>query len=477
MNSQMNACKATVAITGASGDIGIGLSKYFYQKGHRIKLLIRSPESKSKFIKHSKLHLPEECYMIGDLYDRDLNLEVIKKSDIIYHLAGSVGLDRNSERYSEYLKTNGLAAIGLVKWAEKVNPKIRFVFASTQRIYNIEGKQEVKVWVDTVLTMLDRNQGYDTLFFQEPQYEKKLEDFSNEILQNVPIPEGVHPYELFKFLVECYLKRSRLKSFITLRISSVYGPGTYSGKMIQKLIEIRLKGEIKEESKAIEKYCIRNFIYIEDALKIMYQAGMLSFDGITADVVNDSMFSPDTIWDVIVKHTPMDNGKVVFIGDNFGRLDLEGNQKETISELFLQMVNGIQKFTNDDVPLDLIKKELDNKNNPYTKTILRLLDTEYNVKNPNQIFEMDEQRLKDVWVDILNRLIFMNDPDDIPNNYFFSKEPEIEAVMEIIKKENVHLYKYILLRHFFFGSNHKSVFTNIETGLYHQIEDLRTQLI
>ncbi len=143
-------------------------------------------------------------------------------------------MDRDPERYSEYLKTNGLAAISLVKWAEKVNPKIRFVFASTQRIYNIEGKQEVKVWVDIVLTMLDRNQGYDTLFFQEPQYEKKLEDFSSEILQNVPIPEGVHPYELFKFL----------------------------------------------------------------------------------------------IWDVIVQHTPMDNGKVVFIGDNFGRLDLEGNQRK-----------------------------------------------------------------------------------------------------------------------------------------------------
>ncbi len=111
------------------------------------------------------------------------------------------------------------------------------------------------------------------------------------------------------------------------------------------------------------------------------------------------------------------------------------------------MVNGIQKFTKDDIHLDLIKKELDNKNNPYTKAILCLLDKEYNVKDPNQIFGMDEQQLKNIWADILNRLTFINASDDIPNHDFFS------------------------------GSNHKSVFTSIETGLYHQIEDLRAQLI
>ena len=70
-----------IAITGGSGFIGKELAKYYIQQGDRVRLLSRSPPSKSINAQH----------FLGDLTDQDIDLsDFVKDVDILYHCAGEI---------------------------------------------------------------------------------------------------------------------------------------------------------------------------------------------------------------------------------------------------------------------------------------------------------------------------------------------------------------------------------------------------
>jgi 3-dehydroquinate synthase len=298
----------SVGITGASGDLGAMLGRYVDSKGHFVNAVVRSDKSRQKYKDRALRDLPDDRFLLSDIFNREKMRDVIAQSTVFYHLAALVGLDKDTGSYPENFKVNGLAAIGLLKMAEELNPTLRFIFASTQRVYGIEQNSAVNRWIDGALEVINEN----SALFQEKDYSSAMDKLMALILVKHPFLEGVYPYELAKLLVERYMQRSALKNSVAVRISSIYGPGNLSGRKIQRMIESRLLGQTISEKREI-----RDYIYIQDAIEILYQLGVkkdVSGQRVV-DVASGSETAAEEIWDLIVKHTPEAKGRIAWKGD------------------------------------------------------------------------------------------------------------------------------------------------------------------
>jgi len=299
---------SSVAITGASGDLGAMLGRYVDSKGHFVRAMVRSDKGKQKYEDRALRGLPNDRFLLLDILDREKMKSIMAESSVFYHLAALVGLGKDSKSFAENFKVNGLAAVGLVKLAEENNPGVRFIFASTQRVCGIEQLPAVNRWIDGVLQMIEEN---DALF-HEKNYEVAIDRLMEIILQKQPFPEDVYPYELGKLLVERYLEKSRLKQFISVRISSLYGPGNLSGRKVQRMIEARLKGQTITEQRET-----RDYINTQDAVEIMYQLGVrekLPVEHVI-DLASGEEVSGEDIWKIIERHTPEADGKIEWKGE------------------------------------------------------------------------------------------------------------------------------------------------------------------
>lgn len=297
-----------ITVTGASGDLGAALVRYLDAKGNRVSAVVRSEKGKKKYQERALRILPDEGFLLSDLFDQGKMQEAVTQSEVFYHFAALVGLDKDRSSYFENFKVNGLAALGLLKMAEKLNPAMRFIFASTQRVYNIEEDLAAVEWVDAALQI---SKEYSHLF-EESDYSAAMDQLMELILQQHPFPENVYPYELAKLFVERYMERSPLKNYASVRISNVYGPGNLSGRKVQRMIETRLLGHSGKEKKED-----RNYIYIQDAVEIIYQLGVAKNlpEKKIIDIASDSKVAAEKVWELIVKHTPEAKGKMVFQGD------------------------------------------------------------------------------------------------------------------------------------------------------------------
>ena len=297
-----------IVVTGASGDLGAVLTRYIDAKGDSVDAIVRSEDGKQKYKDRAVRDLSDKQFVLSDLFDRRKMQAVVARSTVFYHLAALVGLDKDTDTYPENFKVNGLAAIGLIKMAEEINPNLRFIFASTQRVYGIEKDPRVNHWIEHALQVIDENTG----LFKEGDYSQSMDQLMSLILEESPFPEGVYPYELAKLLVERYLARNILKGAISVRISSLYGPGNLSGRKIQRMIEARLKGQTIEEKREI-----RDYLYGQDAIEILYRLGVLKHISKhhVVDLASGVETSAEEIWDYIVKHTPEAKGRVAWKGD------------------------------------------------------------------------------------------------------------------------------------------------------------------
>ncbi|MFH1799581.1 MAG: inositol monophosphatase family protein [Candidatus Omnitrophota bacterium] len=308
MRDETVSSPTSMVITGASGDLGAMLGRYAEAQRSPLKLIVRSPNSKKKYSDRTLREASGAEFYLSDLFDRVKMKKVIAQSPVFYHLAALVGLDKDAGTYPENFKVNGLAAIGLLKMAEEVNPDVRFIFASSERVISIEKNPAINRWIEGALQLIDENPE----LFQEPNYSTAMDKLTELILSKYPFPEGVYPYELSKLLVERYIQRGVLKKAVAVRITSIYGPGNLSGRKMQRMIEARLLGRT-----ITEKREIRDYIYIQDAIEVLYQLGVRKDlpEQRVVDLAPQAEVSAEKIWDMIVKHTPDAKGKIEWKGE------------------------------------------------------------------------------------------------------------------------------------------------------------------
>lgn len=116
----------TVLITGGTGLIGKALTKTLIEKGFEVIILTRNPEKKksdSLFLQYAK----------WDINNQYIDLEVIKKADYIFHLAGtSIAEKRWSEKRKKEIVDSRVKGSELVfKLLSENENKVKAIFCAS----------------------------------------------------------------------------------------------------------------------------------------------------------------------------------------------------------------------------------------------------------------------------------------------------------------------------------------------------------
>ena len=223
-----------ILLTGGAGFIGLNLCNALIKKKFKVIILDNfTRKNKDSYFKK----------MIKNKSIKFINLDIKKKiklknenPDLIFHLAGSLGVQNISSKPFLTAKNNILSNISLVEFALSLKKKPKVILFSTSEVYSPLIKKKI----------------YKSPFSAE-----------NDLL----IKKDVIPrdsYYLSKILNEKILQLSGL-NYIILRPHNIYGP-----RMGYRHVIPELFSRISKSQKKIKIYSpnhTRAFCYIDDAIK------------------------------------------------------------------------------------------------------------------------------------------------------------------------------------------------------------------
>lgn len=121
-----------ILITGGAGFIGSHLAEYLLEKGHEVYALDDLSTSSFDNIEHFKTH-PLFHFIFGSILNESLIAPLIQASDLIYHLAASVGVQLVMNQPLKTLETN-VAGTDIVLKTACVNRK-KVLITSSSEVY------------------------------------------------------------------------------------------------------------------------------------------------------------------------------------------------------------------------------------------------------------------------------------------------------------------------------------------------------
>ncbi len=202
----MNNVKKTITVTGATGFIGRNLIKSLLEDDHKVIAVIRDPSQASS--------LPSGCIpSLCSILDYEPVAEIVSRSDLVFHLAGIVGVGPAGSDPYKTIDTNVLGTVNIMDAAKYFKKPVVYTGVGNiddHSIYTVS-----KMTSERFLMMYNKEHGCD---------------------------------------------------FLPVRIFNVYGPGQSlkSGKLIINSIHKALVGEpISIFGKGDQ---VMDFIYIEDVI-------------------------------------------------------------------------------------------------------------------------------------------------------------------------------------------------------------------
>ena len=223
--------KDNILITGGLGLLGKSLVSLLSRKNYNVFVLDKSKNKiRNKLIKGKKIK-----FVYGNFQNKPLIEKIVKKNKIsvIFHTGAITQvLDGLKKPYETY-KNNIMGTINILHCIKKINPKIIFIFSSSDKAY---GEAKNKYYLET-----------DNL-------------------------SSVYPYDLSKscadLICQSYSKVYGLKIGI-VRCGNLYGPGDFNKNRIipetimsaldNKKLKIRSSGKL-----------VRDYLYITDAVDAYY---------------------------------------------------------------------------------------------------------------------------------------------------------------------------------------------------------------
>lgn len=241
-------CKKIVTILGPTGDLGSQLTNHLLKKNYTVNIFIRKG-SIDKIKRVTKLSKRLKVSVVDSLFDDKLLENIASNSDVIFNMTGLVSLSLTPEAYPSALLINGFFQDFFAKHLR--NNKCKYVYASTQRMQNIETRKDINKWVAEIV------RAFSNYPINENHAENIILEFLSQYLNKNVIPPSVNIYELSKAVGEHFLLNC--DNTTILRISSCYGPGCFARRTVGRLILTRLLG-----GTIFEKEELRDFVYIED---------------------------------------------------------------------------------------------------------------------------------------------------------------------------------------------------------------------
>ena len=135
-----------VLITGGAGFIGSHLCDSLIKSGNSVSILDNLSTGSAKNIQHLQGKI--KIYK-GDIRDKDLVENLTKNSDLVLHMAASLGVDNILENPIESISTNFYGSETVLNAAVKFDKRI--IIASTSEIYGKNSKQPLSENDDRVI--------------------------------------------------------------------------------------------------------------------------------------------------------------------------------------------------------------------------------------------------------------------------------------------------------------------------------------
>ena len=120
-------------ITGGAGFIGSHLAEELIKRGEEVTVIDNLSTGSIKNIAHLKRE-PGFSYYIDTIMNKRLMRSLIKKSDVIYHMAAAVGVQYIIDNPLESIKTNVEGTEIVLELANELGKK-KVILASTSEIY------------------------------------------------------------------------------------------------------------------------------------------------------------------------------------------------------------------------------------------------------------------------------------------------------------------------------------------------------
>lgn len=263
-----------ILILGGAGFIGSKLSDTLISRGYQVTVLdCFSEQVHGKDYTNSYLYKSLNTninLIIGNVHDSDLLLRLLKKNEVVIHLASETGTAQSMYRLQRYTEVNIGSVAVLMDTLINYKTNIEKVFLGSSRAVYGEGKYKINqgdyVYPDLRSKVNLANGIFDI-----------ISDQTGEIMQLAATDEEslINPVSIYGF--SKYAQEQLVKiscqtygiNFCILRYQNVFGPGQsllnpYTGvlNVFASRAILNKPLEIFEDGKGI-----RDFIFIDDAVE------------------------------------------------------------------------------------------------------------------------------------------------------------------------------------------------------------------
>lgn len=246
--------------------------------------------------------------------------------------------------------------IKIIKYIERFNKNLYFIFPSSPRAANIQNDKEVTKLINSAITLIDTHDFFSQNF--------SIENLYNKIINEIGFLQ-CHEYDLSKLIVERFLEQSSVTRWTSLRISNLIGRGLRSGRMAQKIIENKFLPQ--RHGLAEEK---RDYIDISDACHILIQIlnpkVIERINKKTIDLCSGQYASTSELWKIAKSRLPKSDRDLQITKD----LGIQYQTYNKDSEWILSLQN--RTFTN--IETSIINQSDDLTNYYRNKTITIVID-------------------------------------------------------------------------------------------------------
>ena len=237
----------TVAVTGASGYIGTALTAALMDTAARTLAVSRDPTR----ARHLAMNPARAEVLTADVQERACWDELVRRANVIFHLAGNTSVYAEAANPEESFKTTIQPVVHLVAAAREADRRPRLLFASTATVYGLT--------------------------------------------ECLPVSEDVEPhpatvYDLHKWAAEQQLQQASAEGVldaVSLRLANVYGPSSGLSSAGDRGVLNRVVTAILGGSDIVlygDGRYVRDYVYIDDAVGAFLAAGIQP--GITGRVFN-----------------------------------------------------------------------------------------------------------------------------------------------------------------------------------------------
>lgn len=118
-----------VLITGITGSLGSRLAKHYLELGWEVRGLSRCEDKQATM----KRKFPEIEFMLGDVRDYETCFRACEGMNLVIHTAALKRIEKGEESPEEFIRTNIIGTMNMVKATESNSDGSKFVFISTDK--------------------------------------------------------------------------------------------------------------------------------------------------------------------------------------------------------------------------------------------------------------------------------------------------------------------------------------------------------